>query len=85
MQPDVCAHRAARFGHRDARLYPLLGSRVQTRLGFGVLQQVLIGQAVVLLESGRVGRVAAEDVRAATLFSSHFQKEQAGREDRVGL
>ncbi len=62
MQPDVCAQSAARFRHRGARLYPLLGHRVKTPIGMGELQQILGGQAVVLLETGRIRRVSTESI-----------------------
>jgi hypothetical protein len=55
---------AARFGHADALLYPLIGAEVDTPAGPVVLRQVLGGWAVVLRPGAeRVERLRVADVR----------------------
>ncbi len=48
-----CLEAERRFGHRAARLYPLLNQIVGTSQGPGRLWQVFTGQAGVVLDSHR--------------------------------
>ncbi len=48
--PQECLDAERRFGHRAARLYPLLNRRVQTSRGPGKLWQVMAGRAGVVLD-----------------------------------
>jgi hypothetical protein len=54
-----------RFGHKAARLYPLLGRKVRTEEGRGRLWQVLTGRAGVVLDNDpkKVTFVSVEDVK----------------------
>lgn len=54
-----------RFGHKAARLYPLLDRMVRTQEGPGRLWQVLGGRAGVVLDKDpkRVTFVSVEDVK----------------------
>ncbi len=49
--PQECLDSQERFGHRGARLYPLIEEFVSTPDGAGTLKQVIAGQARVLLKS----------------------------------
>lgn len=54
-----------RFGHKAARLYPLVGRRVRTEAGPGKLWQVLAGRAGVVLDNDpkKVTFVSVEDIK----------------------
>jgi len=54
-----------RFGHKAARLYPLVGREVRTQEGRGRLWQVLAGRAGVVLDEDpkKVTLVSVEDVK----------------------
>ena len=62
--PVECLDAERRFGHRAARLYPLINRRVETQQGTGKLWQVFSEQAGVVLESHpeRVKFVKLEEV-----------------------
>ena len=54
-----------RFGHKAARLYPLVGRKVKIEEGRGRLWQVLSGRAGVVLDSDpkKITFVSVEDVK----------------------
>ncbi len=58
-------HSQQRFGHKAARLYPLVGQRVRTTEGSGKLWQVLAGRAGVMLDNDpkKVTFVSVDDVK----------------------
>lgn len=49
--PKKCLDAERRFGHQEARLYPLIGKRVVTPKGAGVLERVFEGSIGVALDS----------------------------------
>lgn len=49
--PPECLWEEAKYGHKAARLYPLLNRRVDTPYGQGILLQALTAGAQVLLDS----------------------------------
>ena len=49
--PPECLDSERRFGTREARLYPLLGKRVMTPEGPGVLWRVFTGSIGLVLDS----------------------------------
>ncbi len=58
-------HSQQRFGHKAARLYPLVGRKVRTTEGPGKLWQVLARRAGVVLDNDpkSVTFVSVEDVK----------------------
>ena len=56
-----------RFGHRAARLYPLMNRKVRTSQGVGTLWQVNAGKAGIVLENypKRIVYVPVEDIKPA--------------------
>jgi hypothetical protein len=54
-----------RFGHKTARLYPLVGRKVRTTEGPGKLWQVLAGRVGVVLDKDpkKVTFVSVDDVK----------------------
>ena len=61
--PTECIESAARFGHLDARLYPMLGATVDTPAGPARLLRVLSGRA----EIHRPGEARTEIIPAAEI------------------
>ncbi len=61
-----------RFGHPSARLYPLLGHRVETPQGPGELRQVLNETAAVVLDndSSQVAFISWRSIRSSAASKS---------------
>lgn len=63
--PPECLKSESRFGHRTARLYPLIGVHncVRTPQGVGTLHQAIGGEARVLLLKARATKTLMGSTR----------------------
>ena len=77
--PPECLDTEWRFGVPHARLFPLIGSRVQTAAGQGKLLQVLNGIAAVQLDAEQVSFLPWKQVRPLCEGGGHVPGRPPGK------